>query len=139
MVAETMKQAEKLRRSAGIRAGAAVLALLSALASANAQEAWHYVLNVSEPARQANFCSSEADVTALVGIFERFGPRTGYAALAESEGCFIAVLAFTPLRIVEEIIIAEGKPEEYRMRFVEVHNPDGKVFYLVTTREVHAE
>ena len=112
------------------------LAALLACAGAGAQEVWYYVLDVAQPARQVNFCLSEADVTGLVNIFERFGPRTGYAALAESKTCYIAVVAFTPRRIVEEIVIAEGKPEEYRMRFVEGHNENGETLYLVTTREV---
>ena len=112
------------------------LAALLACAGAGAQEVWYYVLDVAQPARQVNFCMSEADVKGLVSIFERFGPRTGYSALAESKGCFIAVVAFTPRRIVDEIVIAEGKPEEYRMRFVEGHNGDGEIVFLVTTREV---
>ncbi|MDX1433760.1 MAG: hypothetical protein R3286_15060 [Gammaproteobacteria bacterium] len=112
------------------------LAALLTCAASGAQEIWYYVIDVAQPARQVNFCVSEADVRGLVSIFERFGPRTGYSALAESTTCYIAVIEFTPRRIVEEIVIAEGKPEEYRMRFVEGQNENGETLYLVTTREV---
>lgn len=116
-----------------------LMAAVFACAPARAQEAWHYVLNEQHPERQANFCASEADVRDVVMIFERFGPRTGYAALSGTDRCFIVVNAFTPLRVVEEIVIAEGEPSEYRMRFVEGHDENGKVLFLVTTREVRSE
>lgn len=108
-------------------------------APAGAQEAWHYVLNETHPERQANFCASEADVRDVVMIFERFGARTGYSALSGTDNCFIAVNTFTPQRVVEEIVIAEGEPSEYRMRFVEGYDENGKVLFLVTTREVRPE
>lgn len=132
-----MQEHSKSSRRAALLA--CVVATVLACAAAGAQEAWHYVLNETQPARQANFCASEGDVQDMVKIFERFGPRTGYTALAESDGCYIAVQAFTPRRVIREVVIAEGKPEEYRMRFVEVHNADGEVLYLVTTREVKSE
>lgn len=133
-----MARISKLPRRSHRRRTCAALALttLLACAGAGAQEVWYYVLDVTGPARQANFCASEADVRGLVSIFERFGPRTGYSALAESKGCYIAVRVFTPRRIVEEIVIARGKPEEYRMRFVEGYIGNGEVVYLVTTRDV---
>ena len=135
-VADTMKRS----RSSRLTTIHLVLAIaMVACAPARAQEPWHYVLDEKHPARQANFCTTEDEVRDIVSIFERFGPRTGYSALAGTERCFIAVRSFTPTRIVDEIVISEGEPGEYRMRFVEGHDENGEILFLVTTREVKPE
>ena len=97
---------------------------------------WHYTIDQQRENQQANFCSSRVGVEEIAGIFDRFGPRTGYAALSTSPECAISVESFTPRRLVTSVIISEGKPGEYSVRFVEVENDRGDIKYLVTTREV---
>ena len=53
--------------------------------------------------------------------------------------CRIAVHSFIPRRILTTVVISEGKPGEYVVRFVEVENDEGDIMYLVTTRDVVAE
>lgn len=120
------------------RSAPALAAILGSavLAGAAAAESWHYTIDQPRSDQQANFCRTEADVQELAGIFVRFGPRTGYAALAETRACWTAIKTFTPRRIVTHVVISEGKPGEYVLRFVEVQNHVGETFYLVTTRDV---
>jgi hypothetical protein len=108
-------------------------------ASASTSGPWHYTLYQARIQQQANFCRSQEDIRELAGIFNRYGPRTGYAALSESPGCSTSIQTFTPRKVVEEVIISKGKPGEYTMRFVEVHNDKGETLYLVTTREVRPD
>jgi hypothetical protein len=100
---------------------------------------WHYTIDRLRENQQANFCFSRKDVEEIAGIFNRFGARTGYAALSGSPDCAIAVHSFTPRRVLTTVTISEGKPGEYQVRFVEVENPQGKSMYLVTTRDVVTE
>jgi hypothetical protein len=101
--------------------------------------AWHYTIDEHRAKQQANFCASRQGVEEIAGIFDRFGPRTGYAALSASPDCSVTVESFTPRRVLTSVIISPGKPGGYRVRFVEVENDRGDVMYLVTTREVVAE
>lgn len=104
-----------------------------------ADAAWHYTIDELREKQQANFCASRQGVEEIAGIFDRFGPRTGYAALSASPDCAITVESFTPRRVLLSVTISEGKPGEYRVRFVEVENDRGDVMYLVTTRNVAGE
>jgi len=108
----------------------------SAAASGNT---WYYTIDQPRERQQANFCLSEQNVEEVAGIFDRYGPRTGYSALSDSPDCEIAVHTFTPRRVVKTVTISEGKPGEYKVRFVEVVNDDGDTLFLVTTRDVVAE
>ena len=99
----------------------------------------HYTLDQPREKQQANFCASRESIEEIAGIFDRLGPRPGYAALSASPDCFIAVHTFTPRRLVTVVTISEGKPGEYTVRFVEVENDIGEVIYLVTTRDVVEE
>lgn len=104
-----------------------------------ADSTWHYTIDQPREKQQANFCVSREDVEEIAGIFDRFGPRTGYAALSASPDCAITVESFTPRKVLTSVTISRGKPGEYRVRFVEVENDRGDVKYLVTTREVAGE
>ena len=110
----------------------------SSLAAA-AGGSWHYTIDQLRKEQQANFCRSKEGVAEIAGIFTRFGPRAGYAALSTSSDCGIAVHSFTPRRVLTIVTISKGKPGEYIVRFVEVENVHGDVMYLVTTRDVVAE
>ncbi len=110
----------------------------SSLAAA-AGNGGHYTIDQPRETQQANFCDSKKGAEEIAGIFDRFGPRPGYAALSTSPHCTIAVHSFTPRRILTTVTISQGKPGEYMVRFVEVENDDGDVMYLVTTRDVVAE
>lgn len=107
--------------------------------SAGADGVWYYTLEQERIRQQASFCRSHEEIRELVRIFNRYGPRTGYSALAESPGCGTSIQTFTPLKVVEVVIISRGKPGEYTMRFVEVENEYGETLYLVTTREVRPD
>ena len=110
----------------------------SSLAAA-AGGGWHYTIDQARENQQANFCNSKESVEEIAGIFDRSGPRTGYAALSAASNCGIAVHSFTPRRVLTTVTISKGKPGEYMVRFVEVENDHGDVMYLVTTRDVVAE
>jgi len=116
---------------------ALALVVAPALAErAFAQEAWHYTIGQVRANQQANFCDELGDVHDLEHIFNRFGPLTGYTALSASPGCRVAVKSFTPHRIVTQVIISEGEPGEYALKFVEVRDREGRTAYLVTTRRI---
>ena len=106
---------------------------------AAADSGWHYTIGEPTHAQQANFCASREGAQEIAGIFDRFGPRAGYAALAGSPDCAVAVRSFTPRRLLTSVTISEGKPGEYQVRFVEVEDHEGGQTYLVTTRAVQTE
>jgi hypothetical protein len=110
----------------------------SGIASAT-DGAWHYTIDQSREEQQANFCATRNSVEEIAGVFDRFGPRTGYAALSASPDCAVTVETFTPRRVLTTVTISKGKPGEYRLHFVEVENNHGDVKYLVTTRDVVGE
>ncbi len=100
---------------------------------------WHYTIDQPREKQQANFCDSKEGIEEIARIFDRLGPRPGYAALSAAQDCRIAVRSFTPRRTLTTVTISKGEPGEYVVRFVEVENDDGDVMYLVTTRDVVAE
>jgi hypothetical protein len=106
---------------------------------AAADPAWHYTIGEAQREQQANFCASREGAEEIAAIFDRFGPRAGYAALAGSPDCTVAVHSFTPRKLLTSVTISEGKPGEYQVRFVEVESLEGGQIYLVTTREVLTE
>ncbi len=107
--------------------------------SAAAGDSWYYTIDQPREKQQANFCNSKEGVEEIADIFDRLGPRPGYAALSAAPHCRIAVHSFIPRRILTTVIVSKGEPGEYMVRFVEVENDDGGVLYLVTTRDVVAE
>jgi len=107
--------------------------------SAAAGDDWYYTIDQAREEQQANFCHNRQGVEEIADIFDRFGPRPGYAALSAASHCKIAVRSFTPRRILTTVTIAEGKPGEYMVWFVEVENDRGDIMYLVTTRDVVAQ
>lgn len=104
-----------------------------------AEVPWHYTIDKPREKQQANFCETRTSVDELAGIFDHFGPRSGYAALASSPDCAVRVQSFTPRKVVTTVTISEGKHGEYKVRFVEIENDHGDVMYLVTTRDVIGE
>ena len=126
------------RRAWVVRACGLSVIVWASLAAA-AGGAQHYTIDLAREKQQANFCESREGIEEIAGIFDRLGPRPGYAALSASPDCFIAVHTFTPRKILAIVTISKGKPGEYRVRFVEVENDFGDVMYLVTTRDVVEE
>ena len=114
----------------------AAVVLWANAAAGGGEQSWHYVIGESRVGQQGNFCLTEEDTLEIAHIFEKFSPRTGYSALANSPNCGTRIESFTPQRVVKRITVAEGKPAEYRLSFVEVITADGDTRYLVTTREV---
>ncbi len=110
----------------------------SSLAAA-ADNGWYYTIDQPREKQQANFCHSKNSTEDIAGIFNRFGPRTGYAALSASPDCGIAVRSFTPRRVLAAVTISKDEPGEYVVQFVEVENDHGGIMFLVTTRDVVAE
>ncbi|MGI9303986.1 MAG: hypothetical protein ACR2RB_14995 [Gammaproteobacteria bacterium] len=113
-----------------------LFALTAAFTGIANAEPWHYTLGEQRADQQANFCLAEEDVIELARIFEEYGPKPGYSALAHSRNCTLAVGTFTPIEIVKEIVVEKNKPNEYTISFVEVKMADGKSQYLMTTRKV---
>ena len=125
------------RAAAWTRRSFAGLALALALvATGAAAQTWRYVLGEIRVNQQANFCASMADIDDVATVFERFGPRTGYSALANSPGCALQVHDFTPEAVVRELTITPAAAPEYTIRFVRVRTALGEQRFLVTTREV---
>ena len=100
---------------------------------------WHYTIDQPRQEQLANFCDSFKSIEEIADIFERLGPRTGYAALTGSADCAITVRSFTPRSILMTVTVSEGEPGEYRVRFVEIEDHYGDILYLVTTRDVVAQ
>ena len=117
--------------------GLLVIGWASLAAAAGA--GWHYTIDQPREKQQANFCDSKEGIEEIARVFDRLGPRPGYAALSAAPECRIAVHTFTPRRVLATAIISKGEPSEYVVRFVEIENDDGEVMYLVTTRDVAAE
>ena len=119
----------------GAASALGALALTTVAAPAHAA-VWHYTVGIERAAQQANLCATRDDVLTIAEVFRRRGARPGYAELAQTPGCRRLVSTFTPRRIVAEVTISKGKPDEYKIRFVEVDTNDSERRYLVTTREV---
>lgn len=105
---------------------------------ATAASDWSYTLGQARDEQQANFCDARADIEEIAGIFTRYGPRAGYSALSGSPNCAVSVKTFTPREVLITVVISEGEPGEYRIRFIEIESDGGEVEYLVTTRDVVA-
>ena len=114
-----------------------VLALsLFAAGHGSAQGTWGYTVGELRSDQQANFCFSEAAALEIAGLFERFSPRTGYTALADSPDCTIAVHSFVPQAILAVVEIEPGEADAYRFTFLRVRTTAGRTLFLITTREV---
>ncbi|MDX1514658.1 MAG: hypothetical protein R3174_13050 [Gammaproteobacteria bacterium] len=103
---------------------------------AGGDAAWHYTLGEVRENQQGNFCNGADDVTELALIFRKYGVLPGFSALSGSPNCATRVGTFTPHEIVEVVVIEEGKPNEYMIRFLLVEMHGGERSYLVTTRDV---
>ncbi len=128
-----------MSRRAWVKQACGVLMFGCSSLAAAADSDWYYTIDQPRKEQQANFCHSKNSIDEIAGIFDRFGPRPGYAALSTSPDCGIAVDSFTPRRILTTVTISKGEPGEYMVRFVEVENDHGDVTYLVTTRNVLTE
>jgi hypothetical protein len=100
---------------------------------------WGYVIGQPRENQQANFCTTRESIAEIARIFDRFGPRTGYAALSASPDCTLAVHSFTPRALLASVTISDGQPGAYPLNFVDVETHHGKRLYLVTTRAVAGE
>ena len=71
----------------------------------------------------------------IAQIFDRFGARTGFAALANAAGCATRVLAVTPESLLRQVKIKLDGPSHYFVNFIQVQAADGTRPVLVTTRQ----
>ncbi len=115
---------------------ACLLAAATTVQGGRAAEPWHYRLGEARADQQALFCKDRQTALALAEVFRRHGPRPGYAALEQAEGCAVAVRSFTPRKVVERVSIPLGDGGQYTVSFVEVEMSGGAVSYLFTTREI---
>ena len=99
-------------------------------------EPWSYALGEEKDRQQANFCRGAEAIEAVAGVFEELGARPGFAALSKSPDCELSIETFTPVRIVKQVTLAKGTPDEYVLSFVEVKTRSGKERFLVTSRGV---
>ncbi len=112
---------------------------VAASAAVFAQQSWHYTLGEPVSPRQASFCADAEEALRLASVFQRRGPRPGYAALSQSEKCALKVQAFTPQEVVSRVTIEKGKPIEYTVTFFKARTAAGLTEYVMTTRAVHAK
>ncbi len=112
------------------------IAALLCIAGAAAQSSWVYAIEQHRPDQQANLCGSREEALRIAAVFAERGPRPGFTALADSEHCALEVRSFTPIEVLDAVVIAPGEPNEYTVSFVTVRLRDGPLRYLVTTRAV---
>jgi hypothetical protein len=117
------------------------LVLLGAVLAASAPPAasaepgpWGYVVGQTRSPQQANFCDTRAAALEIAKVFERFGARTGFSALANSPDCSLRVHGLTPRALLHRVAIALESGDSYAVNFIEVEIDDGSRPVLVTTR-----
>ena len=144
-------------RAACPLAGIAIVAVLAGAPSPApaADGPWGYTIGESRPAQQVNLCSSTGEARELANIFRKYGVRAGFSALSNAPACARAIVAVTPLAVVEQVRIAPDAADEYHVSFIAVRvdddpgeapdagpgdEPDdgGSDAILVTTRSVTA-
>jgi len=111
-----------------------VLALLRA-APVSAGE-WHYTIGKIHTGQQASFCLNEQAALEIAEVFTRFGPRTGYSALAGARDCTRLVRNFTPLEVIQTVAVAENEQNAYTVSMVRARTDRGEELILITTRRV---
>ncbi len=72
----------------------------------------------------------------IAEVFVDRGARAGFSALDESIECRLRVETFMPEALLREVVISQGEPGEYTVRFVRVRLDVGETLFLVTTRAV---
>lgn len=100
---------------------------------------WAYRIGATQPSRQGNFCDDQASALEIAAIFDRFGPRTGFSALAGSKACSTRVHEVTPERLLRQVRIPVEGGGEYVVNFIQVEADDGSRPVLVTTRRLVTE
>lgn len=95
---------------------------------------WGYELGRTRPPQQANFCDSREVALEVAQVFERFGARTGFAALANAPGCSVRVRGLTPRALLHQVRVALQNGDSYVVNFIDVQTDDGGSSVLVTTR-----
>jgi hypothetical protein len=117
------------------------IVLLGAVLAASAPPAasadsgpWGYVLGQTRSPQQANFCDTRAAALEIAKVFERFGARTGFSALANAPECSLRVHGLTPRALLHQVPIALHSGDSYVVNFIEVEVDDGSRPILVTTR-----
>jgi len=119
---------------------ALLLGALGALApwqqpAAGTQSApWSYAVGETRAPQQANFCDTRELALEVARVFERFGPRTGFAALAHAPGCSLRVHGVTPRALLHQVRVALESGDSYVVNFIDVDADDGSTPVLVTTR-----
>ncbi len=120
-----------------ISRSATALLLTAALGGvASADQSWSYTIGETWIDQQANFCASRAESLRIAEVFEERGARAGFSALDESIECRLRVETFMPEALLREVVISQGEPGEYTVRFVRVRLDGGETRFLVTTRAV---
>ena len=113
-----------------------VIALLLTLGPALQAETWSYVIGQMRSDQQANFCDTEAAVDELAAIFQRFGPQTGFSALASAPDCALKQHSFTPVALKKSIQIKLKSGDYYTINTLRVVLHNGQTSYLITTRKL---
>lgn len=98
--------------------------------------AWGYRVGAAHPPRQGSFCDDADSALEIATLFERFGPRTGFSALADSADCTTRVHAVTPERLIRQVRVALDGGGAYHVNFIQVQAGDGSRPVLVTTRRL---
>jgi hypothetical protein len=112
------------------------LCTITVVPHANADQPWAYRVGESGPQRQANFCDSAEAAMEIADIFERFGPRTGFSALASAPECSTRIHAVTPKALLRQVRIELNDGGEYIVNFIQVRTGSGTQPVLVTTRQL---
>lgn len=95
---------------------------------------WGYVLGEARAPQQANFCDTREAALEVASVFERFGARTGFSALANAPHCSLRVHGLTPRKLLQQVRIALEGGDSYVVNFIQVELDDGSTPVLVTTR-----
>ncbi len=109
---------------------------LSIPAAAGSDDAWGYTIGQIRIEQQANFCNTEKAIDELAAIFQRFGPQTGFSALASSPDCALKVHSFTPIALKNAIQIKLESGDYYTINTIRVELQNGRTLYLLTTRDL---
>ncbi len=110
--------------------------VLLALCMAVKADSWSYTIGQMRVDQQANFCDNQATVDELAAIFQRFGPQTGYSALAGAPDCSLRVHSFTPVELKKSIRVKLESGDYYTINTIRVELEDGQTLYLFTTRKL---
>jgi hypothetical protein len=107
---------------------------LAAAGGRAAEGSWSYRVGETRTGQQGNFCARQADAREIAAIFRRFGAPTGFAALSNAPGCFLAVHDTTPRGLLDAVRVDLQDGGHYVVRFISVDLDGDTPAVLITTR-----